>query len=78
MKMMRLNTFNAQCHHQNPYIPKRKNPSVTQLQNPSVGFQSKIKNQAWSAVLCAALLTMSIYANLIKSSGYYSPLKYKT
>ena len=30
------------------YLPKRKNPSVTPLQNPSVGFQSKIKNQARS------------------------------
>ena len=56
------------------YLPKRKNPSVTPFQNPSVGFQSKIKNKARSAALCAASLAMSIYANLIKSSGYYSPL----
>ena len=45
-----------------PYLPKRKNPSVTPLQNPSVGFQLKIKNQARSAALRAASLAMSIYA----------------
>ena len=63
------------------YLPKRKNPSVTPFPNPSVGFQSKIKNEARSAALRAASLAMSICANLIKSSGYYSPLncrKYKT
>ena len=63
------------------YLPKRKNPSVTPFQNPSVGFQSKIKNQARSAALRAASVAMSICANLIKSSDYYSPLncrKYKT
>ena len=51
------------------YLPKRKNPSVTPFQNPSVGFQSKIKNQARSAALRVASLAMSTYANLIKSSG---------